>query len=160
MNWSRLAEDNWTSARVKQWTVAAIISIRLKSGVCGIGDDTMTKLRGAWQMYQFIRQYRPAQARQLRKAYGYSRFYDLYKEWSRYEFDADTCIEHLTSDLSNAAMVMQIVDTCDPREEWERNAAAVYKRVFKLAAVNYGAPEWFCNWARDTKDIFERNGIK
>jgi hypothetical protein len=157
MNYQRLAERSWTTARVRQWVTAAIVSkksIRLET------DDIMTKLRGAWIMFDFIRDYCPAEARQLRKDYGYSRFYDLYKEWRRYEFAPDICIEHLRSDLSNAGMVMQIVDTCDPRPEWERNAVTIYGKVTKLVQVSYDSPQWFKDWASETEKLFKERGIK
>jgi hypothetical protein len=120
----------------------------------------MTKLRGAWIMLNFIRDYCPTEARQLRKDYGYSRFYDLYKEWCRYEFAPDICIDHLRSDLSNVAMVMQIEDVHDPRPEWERKGYGMYKTIGKFVEVAYDAPEWFLTWARDSKKLFERNGIQ
>jgi hypothetical protein len=156
MNWSRVAENNWTSARVKQWVCAAVVSRR---GIRLETDDTMTKLRGAWAMLDFIRQYYPVEARQLRKEYGYSRFYDLYKEWCRYEFAPDICIDHLRSDLSNAGMVMQIEDVHDPRPEWERKGYGMYKTIGKFVEVSYDAPEWFTTWAKETRELFERNGI-
>jgi hypothetical protein len=157
MNWQRLADTNWTNARVKQWTVAAMLSkrsIRLRS------IHTETKLKGAWIMFEFIRHYYPAKARELRKGYGYSRFYDLYKEWIRYELAPDICIEHIESDLSNAAMVMQVVDAHDQRSEWERNAVTIYGKVSKLVQVSYDAPEWFRDWASETEKLFKEKGIK
>lgn len=159
MKWQQAADNNWTSARAKQWLVAMIISwknIRVDS----CSDDTMTQLRGAWYMYRFIRQYYPAKARELRKRYGYSRFYELYKEWCRFEIAPDICIEHLESDLSNAAMVEQVKDIHDPREEWERRAGGWYKSFDKFAHVAYGAPQWFTDWVRDSRDLFRENGIK
>jgi hypothetical protein len=158
MNWSRVAENNWTSARVKQWVCAAVVSrrhIRLGSE----SDDTLTKLRGAYFLYFLIRNHYPAKARELRKAYGYSRFYEVYKKWNSYEFSPDECIEYLESDLSNDAMAMQIVDIHDGRDEWERKSYGIYRTVAKFTDVAFGAPEWFTNWAKDTRELFEANGI-
>ena len=107
MNWQQAADRRWSSGRAMQWAVAAIVS-RRHIRVTTETDDTMTQLRGAYRMLEFIREYYPAKARELRKRYGYSRFYDLYKEWQRFELAPDICIEHLESDLSNAAMVMPV----------------------------------------------------
>ena len=157
--WQVLAQKNWTSARAKQWLVAMLVcerDIRLKTE----SDDTLTKLRGAWQMYVFIRTYRPVQARRLRAAYGYSRFYEVYKKWMLYEMSPDECIEYIECDLSNTAMAMQIEDIHDSREEWERKSFGIYKTITKFTHVAYGAPEWFCDWAKKTRELFERNGIQ
>ncbi len=70
------------------------------------------------------------------------------------------CVEYLESGLSNEAMKMQIIDIHDSRDEWERNAVTIYGKVTKLARVAYGAPEWFCTWARDTEELFKRNGVQ
>jgi len=157
MNWQNKADANWTNARVKQWLVAMIVTERaVRVG----SDDTMTQLRGAWYMYRFIRQYYPAKARELRKRYGYSRFYDLYKEWQRFELAPDICIEHLESDLSNAAMVMQVQDVHDPRPEWMRGAQMIYNKVSKIVEVSYGGEQWFTDWAKSTRDLFREKGIK
>ena len=157
MNWQNKADANWTNARAKQWLVAMIVTERaVRVG----SDDTMTQLRGAWYMYRFIRQYYPAKARELRKRYGYSRFYDLYKEWQRFELAPDICIEHLESDLSNAAMVMQVQDVHDPRPEWMRGAQMIYNKVVKLTEVSYDGEAWFTDWAKSTRDLFREKGIK
>ena len=111
-------------------------------------------------MYRFIRQYYPAKARELRKRYGYSRFYDLYKEWQRFELAPDICIEHLESDLSNAAMVMQVKDVHDPRPEWLRGARMIYNKVSKIVEVSYDGEQWFTDWAKSTRDLFREKGIK
>lgn len=157
MNWQNKADANWTNARVKQWLVAMIVTER---AVRVSSDDTMTQLRGAWYMYRFIRQYYPAKARELRKRYGYSRFYDLYKEWQRFELAPDICIEHLESDLSNAAMVMQVQDVHDPRPEWMRGAQMIYNKVSKIVEVSYDGEQWFTDWAKSTRDLFREKGIK
>ena len=159
MNWQLRADSNWSSSRARQWVVACIVSKR-SVRVTTESEDTMTQLRGAYLMFEFIRHYYPAKARELRKRYGYSRFYDLYKEWRRFELAPDICIEHLESDLSNAGMVMQVQDIHDPREEWERRAGGWYKSFDKFAHVAYGAPEWFTDWVRDSRDLFRENGIK
>ena len=157
MNWQNKAETNWTNARAKQWLVAMIVTDRaVRVG----SDDTMTQLRGAWYMYRFIRQYYPVKARELRKRYGYSRFYDLYKEWSRFELAPDICIEHLESDLSNAGMVMQVQDVHDPRPEWMRGAQMIYNKVSKIVDVSYDGEQWFTDWAKNTRDLFREKGIK
>ena len=161
MNYQHLAERSWTTARVRQWVTAAIVSRRgVDLSRVDFGKDTATKLRGAWQMYVFIRTYRPVQARRLRAAYGYSRFYEVYKKWMLYEMSPDECIEYIECDLSNTAMAMQIEDIHDSREEWERKSFGIYKTVAKFTDVAYGAPEWFCDWAKETRELFERNGIK
>ena len=159
MNYHAMAQARWHSAHLDQWITAAIVT-RKGLRVNSISPDTLTQLRGAWRMYDFIRAYHPCLARQLRREYGYSRFYELYLGWMRYEFSADECIDHLTSDLSNAGMVMQIVDTNDPRPEWERKSYGIYKTVKGLAEVSYGAPAWFTEWAKQSRDLFERNGYK
>ena len=159
MNWQLRADSNWSSSRARQWVVACIVSKR-SVRVTTESEDTMTQLRGAYLMFEFIRHYYPAKARELRKRYGYSRFYDLYKEWRRFELAPDICIEHLESNLSNAGMVMQVQDIHDPREEWERRAGGWYKSFDKFAHVAYGAPEWFTDWVRDSRDLFRENGIK
>jgi hypothetical protein len=161
MNWQRLADTNWTNARVKQWTVAAMVYNRLDlSRVKFVGKDTATKLRGAWIMLTFLRQYEPAKARQLRHEYGYSRFYEVYKKWQAYEMSPDECIEYIESDLSNTAMACQIEDMHDPKPEWERNAFTIYGKVTKLVQVSYDAPEWFRDWASETERLFKEKGIK
>jgi len=159
MNWQNKAEANWTSAQAKQWLVAMITTLK-RIRVNSVSQDTETQLRGAWYMYTFIRYYDPRKARELRKRYGYSRFYDLYKEWQRFELAPDICIEHLESDLSNAAMVMQVQDVHDPREEWERNAFTIYGKVSKLVQVAYNAPDWFYEWAMATDKLFKEKGVK
>ena len=159
MNWQLHADRSWSSSRARQWVVACIVSKR-SVRVTTESEDTMTQLRGAYLMFEFIRHYYPAKARELRKRYGYSRFYDLYKEWRRFELAPDICIEHLESDLSNAGMVMQVQDIHDPREEWERRAGGWYKSFDKFARVAYGAPEWFTDWVRDSRDLFREKGIK
>jgi hypothetical protein len=158
MNWSRVAENNWTDARVKQWVCAAVVSRRC-TRVNSVSEDTMTQLRGAWSMYTFIRAYHPARARAARSQYGYSRFYELYLQWRQFEFAADICLDHLESDLSNAGMVMQIRDVHDPRDEWERKSYGIYKSLIKFSQVAYGAPIWFQVWAKETRELFEANGI-
>lgn len=157
MNWQAVANTNWTNARAKQWVTACVV---VERGIRVGSDDTMTQLRGAWYMYRFIRHYYPQKVRELRKRYGYSRFYDLYKEWQRFELAPDICIEHLESDLSNAAMVMQVQDAHDPLPEWQRKAGGWYKSFDKLARVAYGAPEWFTDWVKDSRDLFREKGIK
>ena len=159
MNWQLRADRSWSSSRARQWVTACIVSKR-SIRVTTETDDTMTQLRGAYRMLEFIRQYYPAKARELRKRYGYSRFYDLYKEWNRFELAPDICIEHLESDLSNAAMVMQVQDVHDPREEWERNAFTIYGKVSKLVQVAYNAPDWFYEWAMATDKLFKEKGVK
>ena len=159
MNWQARADRSWSSSRTRQWVAACIVSKR-SIRVTTESDDTMTQLRGAYRMLEFIRQYYPAKARELRKRYGYSRFYDLYKEWQRFELAPDICIEHLESDLSNAAMVMQVQDVHDPLPEWQRKAGGWYKSFDKLAHVAYGAPEWFVDWVKDSRDLFREKGIK
>ena len=157
MNWQQAADRRWTSSRARQWAVAAIVS-RQHIRVTTESDDTMTQLRGAYRMLEFIRQYYPAKARELRKRYGYSRFYDLYKLRS-YDLSPDDCVEFLESDMSNAAMVMLVVDKHDPLPEWRRGAKTIYNKVVKFTEVSYDGEEWFINWAKDTRDLFKKNGI-
>ena len=157
-NWEEIATKNWTNAQAKQWFVAMIISRKnVRVNLCS--DDTMTQLRGAWRMLDFIREYYPAKARELRKRYGYSRFYDLYKLRS-YDLSPDDCVEFLESDMSNAAMVMQVVDKHDPLPEWRRNAQTIYNKVVKLTEVSYDGEQWFTDWAKSTRDLFREKGIK
>lgn len=158
MNWQSRLDRSWSSGRARQWACAAIVS-RRNIRVTTETDDTMTQLRGAWRMLEFIREYYPAKARELRKRYGYSRFYDLYKEWTRYELAPDICIEHLESDLSNAAMVMQVQDVHDPRPEWMRNAQTIYNKLTKITEVSYDGEAWFTDWAKSTRDLFREKGI-
>ena len=159
MNWQLRADSNWSSSRARQWVVACIVSKR-SVRVTTESEDTMTQLRGAYLMFEFIRHYYPAKARELRKRYGYSRFYDLYKEWRRFELAPDICIEHLESNLSNAAMVMQVQDVHDPLPEWRRNAQTIYNKVVKLTEVSYDGEAWFTDWAKSTRDLFREKGIK
>ena len=159
MNWQNAVDRRWSSGRALKWACAAIVSKR-NVRVNSESEDTMTQLRGAYRMLEFIRQYYPAKARELRKRYGYSRFYDLYKEWCRFELAPDICIEHLESDLSNAAMVMQVQDAHDPRPEWMRGAQMIYNKVVKLTEVSYDGEEWFTDWAKSTRDLFREKGIK
>ena len=159
MNWQNALDRRWSSGRARQWACAAIVS-RKGIRVTTESDDTMTQLRGAYRMLEFIRQYYPAKARKLRKRYGYSRFYDLYKEWQRFELAPDICIEHLESDLSNAAMVMQVQDVHDPRPEWMRGAQMIYNKVSKIVEVSYDGEQWFTDWAKSTRDLFREKGIK
>ena len=159
MNWQTALDRRWSSGRARQWACAAIVS-RKGIRVTTESDDTMTQLRGAYRMLEFIRQYYPAKARKLRKRYGYSRFYDLYKEWQRFELAPDICIEHLESDLSNAAMVMQVQDVHDPRPEWMRGAQMIYNKVSKIVEVSYDGEQWFTDWAKSTRDLFREKGIK
>ena len=159
MNWQNALDRRWSSGRSYQWACAAIVSKR-NVRVNSESEDTMTQLRGAYRMLEFIRQYYPAKARELRKNYGYSRFYDLYKEWNRFELAPDICIEHLESNLSNAAMVMQVVDAHDPRPEWYRGAQAIYNKVNKFVEVSYDSEQWFADWAKSTRDLFREKGIK
>ena len=159
MNWQTALDRRWSSGRARQWACAAIVT-RKSIRVTSESEDTMTQLRGAYRMLEFIREYYPAKARELRKRYGYSRFYDLYKEWTRYELAPDICIEHLESDLSNAAMVMQVVDAHDTRPEWMRNAQTIYNKVTKITEVSYDGEAWFTDWAKSTRDLFREKGIK
>ena len=159
MNWSRLADASWTDARTKQWIVA-LVTTRRTIYTSKITPSELSQLRGAWEMYCFLRSNRPGDARRLRKQYEYRRFYELYRKWAVHEFDADTCIEYLEFDGSIAAMVEQVEDIHSPYEEWERRGQSIYKTVDKFTHVAYGAPEWFTNWAADTKQLFERHGIK
>jgi len=159
MNWSAFAERNWTSSHAKQWAAAMVVSkkhIRVNS----VSDDTATQLRGAWLMWDFLRHWDAAKARELRRQYGYSRFYELFLQFHKFEMSPDVCVEYLESDLSNTAMTMQIIDHHDQREEWERNAITIYGKVTKLARVAYGAPEWFVEWVKDTERLFKEQGIK
>jgi hypothetical protein len=159
MNWQLRADRSWSSSRTRQWVTACIVS-RKGIRVTTESEDTMTQLRGAWRMLEFIRQYYPAKARELRKKYGYSRFYDLYKEWQRFELAPDICIEHLESDLSNVAMVMQVQDVHDPRPEWMRGAQMIYNKVNKFVEVSYDGEQWFTDWAKSTRELFREKGIK
>ena len=159
MNWQTALDRRWSSGRALKWACAAIVSKR-NVRVNSESEDTMTQLRGAYRMLEFIRQYYPAKARELRKRYGYSRFYDLYKEWQRFELAPDICIEHLESDLSNAAMVMQVQDVHDPRPEWMRGAQMIYNKVSKIVEVSYDGEQWFTDWAKSTRDLFREKGIK
>jgi len=158
MNWQQAADRRWTSSRARQWATACIVS-RKGIRVSSESEDTMTQLRGAWRMLEFIRQYYPAKARELRKRYGYSRFYEVYKLIG-YDLSPDDCVEFIESDMSNAAMVEQIKDIHDPRDEWERKSIMIYKSVDKFTHVSYGAPEWFTDWAKSTRDLFREKGIK
>ena len=158
MNWQLRADSNWSSSRARQWVVACIVSKR-SVRVTTESEDTMTQLRGAYLMFEFIRHYYPAKARELRKRYGYSRFYEVYKLIG-YDLSPDDCVEFIESDMSNAAMVEQIKDIHDPRDEWERKSIMIYKSVDKFTHVSYGAPEWFTDWAKSTRDLFREKGIK
>jgi len=158
MNWQQAADRRWSSSRARQWACAAIVS-RRNIRVTTESDDTMTQLRGAWRMLEFIREFYPAKARELRKRYGYSRFYDLYKLLS-YDLSPDDCVEFLESDMSNAAMVMLVVDKHDPLPEWRRNAQTIYNKVVKLTEVSYDGEQWFTDWAKSTRDLFREKGIK
>lgn len=155
MNWQNTVNKAWSSARVRQWVCAAVVSrrnIRVNS------DDTMTQLRGAWQMFELIRQYYPLKARELRRQYGYSRFYDLYLQWRKFEMSPDECIDHITSELSNAGMTMQIVNVHDPRPEWMRHTIGAYKTICKIITDLDTDPE-IIEWARAGVEIMDRKGI-
>ena len=158
MNWSRLADTSWTDAHNKHWLCAMIVAKRTIY-TCKIPLAEQSQLRGAWEMYAFIRAQRPQDARRLRKRYEYRRFYELYRLWRLHEFSADECIEHLEFDGGIAGMVGQVEDV-HGAPEWERRGQYIYKTVDKFVHVAYGAPEWFCDWASDTKELFERHGIK
>ena len=140
-NWQAVADAAWQSAHSNQWLTALIVSKR-GIRVDGVSDDTMTQLRGAWRMYEFVRQYQPARARELRRQYGYSRWYELYLMWKRYEFSADDCIDHLTSDLSNIAMAMQCVSVHDSRPEWYLKGQKMV-RMADVIYTSYDAPQEF-----------------
>lgn len=159
MNYQAIAQNSWTSAQAKQWMAACIIT-RRNVRVSSVSSDTATQLRGAWLMFSFLRQWDTCKARELRKRYGYSRFYELFLQWHRYEMPPADCVEYLESGLSNEAMKMQIIDMHDSREEWERNAVTIYSKVSKLVRVAYRAPEWFTEWARETEELFKRNGVQ
>ena len=158
MNWSRLADASWTDARTKQWIVA-LVTTRRTIYTCKITPAELSQLRGAWLLYAFIRAEKPQDARRLRKQYEYRRFYELYRLWRLHEFSAEECIEHLEFDGGIAGMVGQVEDV-HGAPEWERRGQYIYKTVDKFVHVAYGAPEWFCDWASDTKELFERHGIK
>jgi hypothetical protein len=151
-NWTKIAETAWTKAQSKQWLCALIV---YKKGIRVNSDDTMTQLRGAWRLYEFIREYYPARARELRQEYGYSRFYELYTEWKKYEFSADVCIDHLTSDLSNRAMVLQAQDVHDPLPEWRRKFDSMCK-YGDVIFTSYDAPEDVRAWAGEGKRLMEK----
>ena len=55
MNWQLRADSNWSSSRARQWVVACIVSKR-SVRVTTESEDTMTQLRGAYLMFEFIRQ--------------------------------------------------------------------------------------------------------
>jgi len=159
INWQNLAEKSWTTAHRKQWLVSLIAARRGVATWQLLPDYELSKLKGAWEMYAFIRTTHPVQARSLRKRYEYRRFYELFRLWRLHEFSAEECIEHLEFDGGIAGMVGQVEDV-HGAPEWERRGQYIYKTVDKFVHVAYGAPEWFCDWASDTKELFERHGIK
>lgn len=157
-DWQSLAETSWIAARQKAWLTAMVVAKR-NIHTCKISPTDMSQLRGAWEMYRFLRSNRPQDARRLRKQYPYRRFYELFRLWRVYEFSPDECIEHLDFDGGVSGMVCQIQDV-HGLPEWERKGAGIYSTVAKFTAVAYGAPSWFVTWARNTKELFEANGIK
>ena len=154
MNWTHLAEVSWTNARAKQW-LTALVTTRRQIYTCKITPFELSQLKGAWEMYAFIRAYKPLQARQLRSVHEYRRFYELYRLWRIHEFSAEECIEHLEFDGSIAGMVGQVIDIHHPLPEWRRKFDSMCK-YGDVIFTSYDAPEDVRAWAGEGKKLMEK----
>ena len=168
MNWTQVARTAWNNSindlhmmRRHEWLTAMICAKNTAAWrEIGMSENIADKLRAGWAIFEALRQYNPCKARELRNRYSYRRFVDMGAGWVKYEFEAAAAIDHMESELSNAAMVMQIIDAHDPKPEWQRNAYTIYGKVSKLVQVSYDSPQWFRDWAGYTERLFKERGIK
>ena len=165
MNWQSLTESAWTQAQTdkhtamrREWLAALVLGRKSRLVATNISQDTATKLRGAWAIYCTLRHYNAARARELRNRYGYRRFLDMGALWMRYEFSPEAAIDHLESELSNAAMTMQIISTHDPRPEWWHHSVGAYKTIFKLT-TDLDVDAEISAWAKQGVELMQRKGI-
>ena len=161
MNWQTKAERAWTRAHQSHWLCAMIAGKRRIATWQTLPPAELSRLRGAWIFYAFLRTQRPQDARKLRflrNRHDYRRWYEISLLWKEFEFEPDLCIEYLEFEGGIEAMRMQVIDI-HGEDEWLRKARPIYATMLKFSQVAYGAPEWFTNWAADTKKLFEENGI-
>ena len=166
MNWSRLADTSWTDAQTdyhtamrREWLVAMILA---KADTCRelqINQDTRDNLVAGWAIYTAIRAQDARSARELRSKYNYRRFMEMGRLWVRWEFTVEQAIDHLKSELSTRAMVMQIIGAHDPRPEWFRHSVGAYHTISKLI-TDLDTDAEIVAWAKQGKELFERHGIK
>ena len=163
MNWSRLADTSWTDAQTdyhtamrREWLVAMILAKKTATWRdLAIEQDLRDKLVAGWVIYTAIRAQDARTARFLRRQYGYRRFMEMGRLWTRWEFTVDDAIDHMQSDLSTRAMVMQIIDAHDPRPEWRRKAEGIYKWAVVISS-SFDAPEDVRKWAAEGRRLMER----
>lgn len=161
-DWQAKAEGAWQTAHQSHWLCAMIAGYRKIATWQTLPPSELSRLRGAWIFYAFLRTQKPQERRKLRilrNRYDYRRWYEISLLWREFEFDPDQCIEYLEMDGGIEAMRMQVIDI-HGAPEWERKSAAIYKTVGKFTEVAYGCPQWFTDWAADTRRLFEENGIK
>ena len=164
MNWNTALSDSWRRAedskhraKRQEWLCAMILAKKIRPGADIISQDTATKLRGAWAIYETLRHYDAKKARELRNKYGYRRFLEMGALWMQYEFSADAAIDHLESELSNGAMKMQIIDAHDPLPEWRRKCYGMLKTGEKLVS-SYDMPDDFKGWVKQGNELMK--GLK
>ncbi len=141
----------------REWLVALILSKKIRLVAEGISPDTATKLRGAWAIYDTIRRHDAAKARELRNRYGYRRFLELGILCVQYDISPADAIDHLESELSNAAMRMQIINAYDSRAEWERQVYGMLKIGEKLVTA-YDIPDKWREWVKRGKELQNETG--
>ena len=99
-------------------------------------QDTAEQLAKAWKMYRYCKTSEQAAdrqlARELRKRYGYTRFFRLYELWRVYEFSPSVAVDYLDHGGGNVAMAAFVENVENPLPEWRRRAVTIYKNVNKL----------------------------
>ena len=163
MNWSKVAKTAWQQSqndfymmRRHEWLTAMICAKKTAAWRdAGISENIADKLRGGWAIYETLRNHNPIKARELRQKYSYRRFLDMGIGWIKYEFEPAQAIDHLESELSNAAMTMQIIDAHDPRPEWYRRAQGMIKQS-EVIFTSYDAPEEFKQLVKPVREYLER----
>jgi hypothetical protein len=138
----------------REWLVAMVLA-KFRHEADFVSPDTATKLRGAWAIYETLRHHSPSKARELRGKYGYRRFLEMGALWLRYEFSAEDAIDHMESELSTAAMKMQIIDAHDEAPEWKRKAGGILKYC-GIIATSYDAPAEWREWARRGMELMQK----
>jgi hypothetical protein len=167
MNWSKLADESWTNAQTdyhtamrREWLVAMILAKKTATWRnLQIEQDTRDKLVAGWAIYAAIRAQDARSARELRNRYNYRRFMEMGRLWVQWEFTVEQAIDHLKSELSTRAMVMQIIGAHDPRPEWFRHSVGAYHTISKLI-TDLDTDAEIIAWAKQGKKLFERKGIK
>jgi hypothetical protein len=157
-DWQTKAERAWTRAHQSHWLCAMIAGYRKIATWQSLPPSELSRLRGAWIFYAFLRTQKPQDARKLRflrKRHDYRRWYEISLLWREFEFEPDLCIEYLEFEGGIEAMRMQVIDIHHPDPEWRRKFDSMCK-YGDVIFTSYDAPEDVRAWAGEGKRLMEK----